>query len=228
LKQVGSGWWNINQHKKYIIPLSIQPCWFQDEWNKQLVCLNDWAHDLFQWLAQPLSNNIFNQWTGKITWTYVAKLYSFFYLKFLVHWQHEQASSCHLHRQYNINEGPIVPYPKSVTIVDQQEKIMLAWEFWNQPGFHLHQLLSYAHPREQNHAVLQRQSAGTCNNNIESLSSQKEFCTKLLNIFLFGRHTFSNPRPCVNGALPVAINAASTCRIEETTDYKYSFYWNRV
>jgi len=43
-----------------------------------------------------------------------------------VHWQHEQASSCHLHRQYNINEGPRVPYPKSVTIVDQQEKIMLA------------------------------------------------------------------------------------------------------
>jgi hypothetical protein len=24
-------------------------------------------------------------------------------------------------------------------------------------------------------------------------------------------HTLSKPRPCVNGALPVAINAASTC-----------------
>lgn len=29
---------------------------------------------------------------------------------------------------------------------------------------------------------------------------------------LLRSHTLSKPRPCVNGALPVAINAASTCR----------------
>lgn len=149
-------------------------------------------------------------------WASVANYIVSIYLKFLVHWQHGQASSCHLHRQYSINEGPIIPHPKSVTVMGQQEKIM-AWEFWNRPGFHLHQLLSCAHPREQNHAVLQHQSAETCNNDIQLLPSGKAFCTKDISV---EKHTFSNPRPCVNGALPVAINAASTCRIEETTDCK--------
>ena len=48
------------------------------------------------------------------------------YLKFLVHWQHEQASSCHLHHQYSINEAPIIPHPMSVTI--SQGGIIITWE----------------------------------------------------------------------------------------------------
>ena len=47
------------------------------------------------------------------------------YLKFLAHWQHEQASSFHLHHQYNTNEEPIIPsYPKSVTMCQTKKKIM--------------------------------------------------------------------------------------------------------
>lgn len=39
-------------------PLLIQPYWFQDGWNKLQVYLDDWAHDLFQWLVQPLCKKI--------------------------------------------------------------------------------------------------------------------------------------------------------------------------
>ena len=161
---VGGGREETSTKRKYDIPQSIQPCWFQDEWNKQLVCLNDWARDLFQWLVQPLSNNnIFIKWMEANDSNISSKITLLAsYLKFLVHCQHEQASSCHLYHQCNTNEEPIIPYSKSATMCQTEKKIMCSWNIWNKPGFHLHQVLSCAHRQEQNHAALQHQSAGTC------------------------------------------------------------------
>jgi len=121
---VGGGREETSTKRKYDIPQSIQPCWFQDEWNKQLVCLNDWARDLFQWLVQPLSNNnIFIKWMEANDSNISSKITLLAsYLKFLVHWQHEQASSCHLYHQCNTNEEPIIPYSKSVTMCQTKKK----------------------------------------------------------------------------------------------------------
>lgn len=78
------------------------------------------------------------------------------YLKFLAHWQHEQASSCHLHHQYRINAAPDIP-----NLVSNNKSERDNSRNGDRPVCHLHQLHACAHPREQSHAVLRHQSAGT-------------------------------------------------------------------
>jgi hypothetical protein len=84
----------------------------------------------------------------------------------------------------------------------------------DKPAFHLHQLHACARPQEQSLAVLPHQPVGTICKNIHSFPSGK---FPILNTFQLEIHTFSSPRPCVNGALPVAISAASTCNKVKTT-----------
>ena len=77
------------------------------------------------------------------------------------------------------------------------------------PVFHLHQSLSRAHQQEWNHVVWPHWSTNKFKKRYQNYLIYNKRWSKI-NQYL-RRHTFSNPRPLVNGALPVAINAASTC-----------------
>ena len=141
------------------LPLSAQPYWSLDEWNKQLGCLNDLECGPSQRFARQLHfhikfthlHNCSNQHPQdqQQKKKCINKLQM--YLRFPVHWQHGQAWVYHWHLQCKINSVPTTYY----TLISKQAIEKQLWEcnklaisFRSIPHCHQHPWLASAHQQE--------------------------------------------------------------------------------